>query len=100
MKKYPSAILAISLLLASLAGSPRLALADKAKAADYYEDAVMLLNKGEPKSAIIQLKNALQQDPDLLPAYVLSGKAYLADGDAASAEESLLKAKLLGRTRP
>ncbi|MBT5229427.1 MAG: tetratricopeptide repeat protein [Methylococcales bacterium] len=85
-----------ALLLVGALIMPCSASADKAKAAEYYESAAALVSQGKPASAIIELKNALQQNADLLPAHVLLGKVYLSEGSAAQAEEAFLKAKLLG----
>lgn len=69
------------------------------QAARYYEDALSRFEKNDVGGAIVQLKNALQQDPKLLAAYVLLGKAQLAQGDAASAEEAFSRALRLGVDR-
>ena len=50
------------------------------------------LAKDDAKAAIIQLKTALQQNPDLPEARYLLGKALLASGDAAGAALELRKA--------
>ncbi len=49
--------------------------------------------------AIIQLKNALQQDPKMLPALVLLGQAHLRKGDPAAAEGVFAAAEKLGVER-
>src|SRR5690349_8370857 len=54
------------------------------------------LAKGDTKSAVIQLKNALQKDANLTEARFLLGKALLDAGDAVSAEKELRKALELG----
>src|SRR5687767_10964848 len=50
------------------------------------------LAKNDNKSAIIQLKNALQSKPNVAEARFLLGTALLATGDANSAEKELRKA--------
>ncbi|MDP3537342.1 MAG: PEP-CTERM system TPR-repeat protein PrsT [Azonexus sp.] len=50
------------------------------------------LAKNDSKAAVIQLKNALQKDPNLGEARFLLGKALLESGDVAGAEVELRKA--------
>lgn len=50
------------------------------------------LAKNDNKAAVIQLKNALQANPDLGEARFLLGRALLASGDIAGAEVELRKA--------
>ena len=52
--------------------------------------------KGDDKSAIIQLKNALQNTPDNAQARYLLGTIYNQTGDSASAEKELRRALQLG----
>ncbi len=52
--------------------------------------------KGDYKSAIIQLKNALQKNPDDAEARYLLGTIYNRTGDALSAEKEIRKAVSLG----
>ena len=51
------------------------------------------LAKREPNAATIQLKNALQQNPELAEARFLLGKALLESGDPTGAELELRKAQ-------
>lgn len=53
------------------------------------------LSKNDSKAAVIQFKNALQQNPSLGEARFLLGKALLESGDAAGAEVELRKAQEL-----
>lgn len=66
------------------------------KANDYYEDALKQYNSEHYDEAVIQLKNAFQENPKLLPALVLLGKSYLKTGNPAAAETSLTDAIELG----
>jgi Tfp pilus assembly protein PilF len=49
------------------------AAAPENKASQYYEDALTRYEKHDVKGAIIQLKNALQIDKNMLPVHVLLG---------------------------
>src|SRR5438270_7144854 len=54
------------------------------------------LEQGEPKSAIVELKAALQKKPDIAEARFLLGEAYLKTDDVLAAEKELVKALELG----
>jgi len=69
------------------------------RASRFYEDAQARFERNDVAGAIIQLKNALQQDPKLLAAYVLLGRAQLTAGDSAAAEDAFSKAIQLGVDR-
>ncbi|MDB5771164.1 MAG: hypothetical protein JWM42_1538 [Burkholderia sp.] len=56
--------------------------------------------KGDNNSAIIQLKNALQKNPDDAQARYLLGATYVDTGDPVSAEKELRKALSLGMNEP
>lgn len=74
--------------------------ADRAELASrYYEDALVRYQRKDDAGAIIQLKNALQQDPRMLPALVLLGQAHLRKGEPAAAERVFLDAEKLGVDR-
>ena len=78
--------------LATLATAALLAMgvstahADSVKAARYYEDALKRFERQDVDGAVIQLKNALQQDARMLTVHVLLGKALLMRSEAAAAE--------------
>ncbi len=69
------------------------------RASDYYEDALVRMQKGDANGAVVQLKNALQQDNKMLPALVLLGEAYLKTGAPLGAERVLADAERLGADR-
>ena len=69
------------------------------KASKYFEDALVRYEKKDLDGAIIQLKNALQIDPNMLPVQVLLGKALLQNGDVVASEVALLEALRLGVNR-
>lgn len=92
MNRFPPLLLALL-----LAGAiPTAGAAQPEQASRFYEDAQGRFEKNDVAGAIIQLKNALQQDPKLLPAYVLLGKAHLRKGEPGPAEVALTQAVQLG----
>ncbi len=63
---------------------------DNATAAHrHYDRAVAELQAGNPNVAWIEVRNALQRDPDNLAARLLIGRMHLGAGDAAQAETHL-----------
>ena len=82
LKSLAPSLLAVS-LLAACGGESYDTLMSSAKT---------LLDKGDSKAAIIQLKNALQKSPEAGEARYLLGKAFLDVGDPRSAEVELRKA--------
>ena len=62
----------------------------------YLQGAKQYQQKGDYRAAIVQLKNALQQDPNQAQARLLLAQSYLKIGDGASAEKELKRAKDLG----
>lgn len=63
-----------------------------------YEDAHVRGAAGDIPGAIIQLKNALQQDPNHLPARITLGKYLMSQGDASGAEKEMRLALSFGGT--
>jgi len=63
------------------------------------EDARQYQQKGDVKAAIIQLKNALQKNPNDAEARYALGMIYLQTGDSLSAQKELEKALGLGMNR-
>jgi putative PEP-CTERM system TPR-repeat lipoprotein len=69
---------------------------DPAKAAAFYEDGLSRYQRGEWGAAVVQLKNALQQDAKLLSAHVLLGRALLEQSEFPAAEAAFGQALKLG----
>ncbi|MEH6822854.1 MAG: tetratricopeptide repeat protein [Motiliproteus sp.] len=69
-------------------------------AANFYQDALNYQQQGEPKSAIIQLKNLLREEPDNAEARLLLGTLYLQTGQYQGAEKELKRAKTLQSQDP
>lgn len=67
--------------------------------ADYLSDAQSYYEKKEYQSAIIQLKNALQDNGKDLQARLLLGKVYLANGNFVDAEKEFKVALSLGENQ-
>ncbi|MBK8015821.1 MAG: PEP-CTERM system TPR-repeat protein PrsT [Betaproteobacteria bacterium] len=75
------------------------AFANNDRAAGFYEDAVRRLDRRGLAGAIIQLKNALQDNPSMLAAHVLIGRAFLENFQPEGAEISFERAIKLGIDR-
>lgn len=73
--------------------------ASAAYAADYVASAKTYIAQDKLRTAVIELKNALQADPDNVEARVLLGTTYLRAGDPVSAEKELRRAGELGASR-
>ena len=73
--------------------------ANKDDASKYYEDALTRYANKDVAGSIIQLKNALRQEPKMLAAHVLLGRSYLENGESAAAEQAFLKSLDLGVDR-
>jgi putative PEP-CTERM system TPR-repeat lipoprotein len=65
----------------------------------YYDSAVRHVEAGALRAAVIELKNALQRNPDHVEARVLLGEVYLRLADGASAEKELRAALRIGEDR-
>lgn len=68
--------------------------------ADYYKDAQGYFDQGDYKSAIIQLKNALQKNSENLEARILLGKVYLKAKEPLNAAKELEKAQTINANSP
>lgn len=93
---YAARLLLTLLVLASQAA---MAQGSRDKAARFYEDALQRYERKDMAGAIIQLKNALQIEKNMLPSQVLLGKALLGNGEAAAAEVAFNEALALGVDR-
>jgi putative PEP-CTERM system TPR-repeat lipoprotein len=90
----------LRLLLAScLLGISVVAQSADPKASKFFEDALARYEKKDIPGAIIQLKNAIQADPNLLPVHALLGKALIQNGEVAAAEVAIVEAMRLGVAR-
>lgn len=85
-----------TLLIIAAPSSNTAANTAKERSYEFYESATSLFNKKDYRGSVIQLKNALQQDPRNLAARVLIGKALLRLGDGAGAEGQLWSARNAG----
>jgi putative PEP-CTERM system TPR-repeat lipoprotein len=88
--------LAVPLLLSLLFAGGLTACSKSQDTQALISEAKAYQKKGEAKAAIIQLKNALQKNPDDREARQLLGIIYHESGDAQSAEKELRKALSLG----
>lgn len=91
-------ILLLALAAGCLAAAPGAAVAETA--AGYLQGAKTYLEKGKVRAAIIDAKNALQQEPDNGEARAVLGQAYLQAGQVDGAEHELQRARKLGAPRP
>ncbi|MCG6965299.1 MAG: PEP-CTERM system TPR-repeat protein PrsT [Chromatiaceae bacterium] len=67
-----------------------------ASADDYVAEAQKYITSGEIKSAVIELKNALQSDPSNVQARLLLGSLYLRNADGPAAAKEYGRARDLG----
>lgn len=68
--------------------------------ADLLAGARQYHQQGQPRAAIIELKNLLQREPDHMQGRLLLGTIYSETGEALSAEKELRKAQALGAPAP
>ena len=69
---------------------------DRERSQEFYEEALTGFKAEEYSTTIIQLRNALQQDPDNLPARILLGETLLREDQPRAAIKELEKALSLG----
>lgn len=75
------------------------AFASPEKAAYFYEDAQRRFDQNDMPGAVLQLKNALQEDRQMLAVHLLLGKALFRNGDLNGAEAALDEALRQGVNR-
>ncbi len=63
---------------------------------DYFQKAERAYAAGDLKASVIELKNALQLNPDSINARWLLGQVYLLQGDSQAAEKEVRRAIQLG----
>ena len=80
----------------SLLGAALLAGCTRESTSDLIRSAREYQAKGEHQAAIIQLKNALQKQPDSAEARFLLGESSLIIGEPATAEKEFRKAEEFG----
>lgn len=86
----------IILPIALITSHTNWALADGRLAGEFYEKALVAHRNSEDATAIIELKNAIQHNPNYVTAYLLLGEIYLQQKSLSEAEVNLSLAKQLG----
>lgn len=86
-------------LLGMLPAGSAFAVVEQQAIASLYEEALIKFQNQELSTAVIHLKNALNDDPEFLAAHLLLGRAYLQQGEGALAERELHMALRLGADR-
>ncbi len=93
MMRYFGSKMAMALLAAGLGmvllSHPSSLSAATGAVDEYVEDAEKYLKKGDTNAAVIQLKNALQKDPNNVTARKMLGEIYLRVGNGPAAEKEL-----------
>lgn len=72
---------------------------DRESLEDFHEDASRLFYQQDYQSSLIQLKNALQIQPEYVPSLVLSAQVWTILNNPEAAESALIKARALGADR-
>ena len=89
----------VALLAAALSVPAPAPAAGESKAGRYYEDALGRYDRRDYEGAVLQLRNALQADREMMPAQLLLGKALTSTGDLIAAEAAFIEAEQLGVNR-
>lgn len=98
-KSKTASTLLAGLFLASALNLPVTGMADENLAGKYYEDALVAARKPDIDAAIIELRNALQQNPKYVAAHILLGELFLQKKSLSEAEVHLNLANQLGADR-
>lgn len=89
-------LMGFSCLLGLIHAGSALAVVERQAVSSLYEQALIKFQEKDLPTAVIHLKNALQDDPDFLAAHLLLGQAYVQQGQGALAERELNTALQLG----
>lgn len=98
-RNHPVRRLLAALVLSASGIVAHAAQSDPVAASRYYEDGLARYEKQDLPGAVIQLKNALQQDRNMLAAHLLLGRSYFDQGELGAAEVSFREALRLGASR-
>lgn len=89
----------LCLVLALLAATPAVHAGGRDDAQSALTRAERALGKGDPRTARVELMNAIKADPAFAPARVAQARVMLALGNGAAAREALDRAEALGVTK-
>ncbi len=95
MDMFPTKIFFVVLLTTALFGAG-CSKTDQNTADDFYRNAVLMRQKGDFAAAVIELKNALQKDPEHAQARAELGILYVLLGQGEAATKELERSKELG----
>ena len=86
----------VLICFAALYAAPAFAVLERERSQKYYEEALEFLRKDSVPEAVIQLRNALQQDPNNLSARIEMGRALLMQNQPRAAIKELEAAQAMG----
>ncbi len=96
MSRYPTSLLTLLILAVSAAPLSGCDSTTNLTEQEYIQRAKDFEDKGQLKGSIVELKNAIQKNPDSPQARLLLGQIYLKSGMGAEAEKELTRAGKLG----
>lgn len=91
LRRFPA-----TLLLASALSPFQATHSDEIRAGQFFEQAIQAQQNQNLPEAIIDLKNALQENPNYIAAHILLGEIHLKQKSLSEAEVQLTQAKQLG----